>query len=199
MCGDLRQTEGRHTRGCAQQCYVHPRVGGRSVPSTALLNVQDRLTQNKNYYHPQCLPSIYLMSLHVTTSLNSPYLYTTSNQRVEVGTAWVQIYQYISSTDTQTDTHIDRHRHTHTDRQRQTHTHTHRQTDRQTHRQTDRQTDTQTDRQTDRHTHMHTEITHPFGWKPLSKLSFQSYLRSSQLSALLKGSQDSHLKTKVVE
>ena len=141
------------------------------------------------------------MSLHVITSLNSPYLYTTSNQRVEVGTAWVQIYQYISSTDTQTDTHIDRHRHTHTDRDRHTHTHRHtdRQTDRQTDTQTDRQTDRHTDRQTDRHTHMHTEITHSFGWKPLSKLSFQSYLRSSQLSALLKGSQDSHLKTKVVE
>ena len=96
-----------------------------------------------------------------------------------------------TDTDTHTQTDRDRHTHTHTQTHRQTHRHT--QTDRQTHRQTDRQTDRQT------HTHMHTEITHPFGWKPLSKLSFQSYLRSSQLSALLKGSQDSHLKTKVVE
>jgi len=53
------------------------------------------LTQNRNYYgralpRSMCLPSVYLMSSHMTISLRPfpLYLYTANNQILEVGMAW---------------------------------------------------------------------------------------------------------------
>jgi len=42
---------------------------------------------------PVCLPSVYLMSSHMTRSpRTSPYLHTASDQRLEAGMAWEQGY-----------------------------------------------------------------------------------------------------------
>ena len=77
-------------------CTIGPMAGGQNISKAVSIpsfvrSARDGLTQNGNFYcrapPPVCLPSVYLMQLHVTRSPR-----TVSDQILEVGTAWERGY-----------------------------------------------------------------------------------------------------------